>query len=251
MSANSKPLTNPATGEALAPKVQPGYYPQWRVMKEQRYWDAATRDLVLKRMTPNKPVRFFNGQEAATMEAVLDRILPQDDREPQQRIPLLPVLDERLYTGRIEGFRYEEMPSDREAYRIAAAAFEAMAQELYQSSFSALTATSQELILKSIHDEAPLAAKDAWKGVSISRFWQLMVSDACSAYYAHPLAWNEVGYGGPAYPRGYMRLEEGEPEPWEFNEQRYEWAAPSDSISDTAEPLPGNEQTHQGQTGTH
>lgn len=27
-----------------------------------------------------------------------------------------------------------------------------------------------------------------------------------SAFYSHPWAWNEIGFGGPAYPRGYMRL---------------------------------------------
>ena len=27
-----------------------------------------------------------------------------------------------------------------------------------------------------------------------------------AAFYSHPWAWNEIGFGGPAYPRGYMRL---------------------------------------------
>ena len=27
-----------------------------------------------------------------------------------------------------------------------------------------------------------------------------------AAFYSHPWAWNEIGYGGPAYPEGYMRL---------------------------------------------
>jgi hypothetical protein len=27
-----------------------------------------------------------------------------------------------------------------------------------------------------------------------------------SGFYSHPWAWNEIGFGGPAYPRGYMRL---------------------------------------------
>jgi hypothetical protein len=26
------------------------------------------------------------------------------------------------------------------------------------------------------------------------------------AFYSHPWAWNEIGFGGPAYPRGFMRL---------------------------------------------
>ena len=29
------------------------------------------------------------------------------------------------------------------------------------------------------------------------------------AFYSHPWAWNEIGFGGPAYPRGYARLGPG------------------------------------------
>jgi hypothetical protein len=36
-----------------------------------------------------------------------------------------------------------------------------------------------------------------------------------AAFYSHPWAWNEIGYGGPAYPRGFARLGIGQNEPWE------------------------------------
>ena len=36
-----------------------------------------------------------------------------------------------------------------------------------------------------------------------------------SAFYSHPWAWNEIGFGGPAYPRGYARLGAGQREHWE------------------------------------
>ncbi len=245
------PLTDPRTGEPLPQREQPGYYPEWNVMREYRYWDAATRDVVTKRLEPPKPLRFFNKQEAVTLTAVLDRVMPQDDRLPAQRILLLPPLDPRLAANRLEGYRYEDMPSDQEAYRLAARAFEAMAQEQYQSAFPALTVTSQELLLQSLADDKPAGADDLWSQINVKRFWTLLVSDACSAYYAHPWAWNEIGFGGPAYPRGYMRLENGEPEPWEFNEERYEWAAPADSLSDRSKPGQKDDESYHGQAGTH
>lgn len=252
MSEKHVPLTDPASGKPLAQRVQPGYYPGWDVMSQRAYWDAATRKLVDERMGPSKPIRFFTEAEAATMTAVLDRILPQEDRLPVQRIALLPPLDTRLFENRIEGYRYDDMPSDQQAYRWAAEAFEAMAKEAYGMGFIQLTVISQELLLKSLHDGQPVAAKELWKRMNVDRFWTLLVSDACSAYYAHPWAWNEVGFGGPAYPRGYMRLEEGEAEPWEWKERRYEWAAPVDTLSDRTESSgAGQDQTHAGQAGTH
>jgi hypothetical protein len=68
--------------------------------------------------------------------------------------------------------------------------------------------------------------------MSVHRFWQLIMSDAIDAYYAHPWAWDEIGFGGPAYPRAYTRLERGEPEPWEVEEERYDWLAPEGTVSD-------------------
>ena len=38
------------------------------------------------------------------------------------------------------------------------------------------------------------------------------------AFYSHPWAWNEIGFGGPAYPRGYSRLGAGLSETWEGEE---------------------------------
>ena len=41
---------------------------------------------------------------------------------------------------------------------------------------------------------------------------------ACTAFYSHPSAWNEIGFGGPAYPRGYKNIGLGRREPWEVAE---------------------------------
>jgi hypothetical protein len=187
------------------------------------------------------------------MYAVVDRVLPQEDRIDERRIPILPGLDERLYENRLDGYRFDDMPPDQEAYRIAARAFEEMAQTLHRCAFHELDVRKQEEILKSIHQAKPQAAQELWKQMNIERFWTLLVTDVVSVYYAHPWAWDEVGFGGPAYPRGYMRLEEGEPEPWEVEEQRYEWDTPAESISDVEELHAGakGHQVHPGQAGTH
>lgn len=253
MANERKPLTDAATGAPLRKPEQPGYYPGFSTLRQKPYWDAATRQVVEERVSGQKPIRFFTPDEARTMCAVVDRILPQDDRTDERRIPILPGIDERLYENRLEGYRFEDMPSDQEAYRIAARAFAAMAQTMHGHEFHELGVHQQEEIIKSIHEAKPRAAQELWKQMNIERFWALLVTDVLSVYYAHPWAWDEIGYGGPAYPRGYMRLEEGEPEPWEVPEQRYEWLAPADSISDVEE-LHAGAREHSvppGQAGTH
>ena len=39
-----------------------------------------------------------------------------------------------------------------------------------------------------------------------------------AAYYAHPTAWSEIGFGGPASPRGYVRMNFDRRDPWEAAE---------------------------------
>jgi hypothetical protein len=245
------PLLDPATGAPLEPKSTPGYYPGFHTLDQQNYWDAATRKVVLDRVSNVPPIRFFTAEEALTMQAVVDRILPQDDRTDSTRIPILPFIDQRLHLDRIEGFRYEDMPSDQEAYRLAARAIDTISHELHDKPFHALVTLHQETILQSLHDTKPLAAQRLWQQMNLKRFWAMLVSDCCTVYYAHPYAWDEVGFGGPAYPRGYIRLEGGEAEPWEVDERRYEWRAPHDTLSDHKPKTPEPESPHHGQAGAN
>ena len=97
-------------GAALAPCSQPGYYPKFSTLSQQSFWDAATRAVVLKRVTVIPPIRFFTLAEAEIMQRVIEHVLPQDDRVLERRIPILPFIDERLFSGRTAGYRFEDMP---------------------------------------------------------------------------------------------------------------------------------------------
>ncbi len=221
----------PTTGQYLEPMAQPGYYPGYSTLGQQAFWDAATRRVVRRRVQEVPPIRFFTPAEARLMQAVLDRVLPQDDRDEDHKIPLLPRIDEKLYYNRIDGYRYEDMPPYRESHRLGLVAIDNIAAHLHRQHFVELGAREQEEVLQSIQSGNPPAAGEIWKIMSPQRYWSQLLHDALEAYYSHPYAWDEIGYGGPAYPRPYFRLERGEPEPWEVREQRYSWAPPPLSIS--------------------
>ena len=51
-------------------------------------------------------------------------------------------------------------------------------------------------------------------------FHHRIIQDIVSAYYAHPTAWNEIGWGGPASPRGYVRMDFNRRDPWEAAEAK-------------------------------
>ena len=244
---------DPTTGLALPPRAQPGYYPGYSTLAQRAFWDAATRAVVLDRVENVPPLRYFDEAQAATLEAVCARILPQDDREPARRIPIAPQIDRRLYRNESDGYRYEDMPPDGEAYRIALRALDAGARAAHGCDFAALDVGRSEALLVQLHDGTAPAPHEAWRGLNVGRFWTMLVADCSEAYYSHPWAWDEIGYGGPAYPRAYTRLERGEPESWEVDERRYAWAPPPESISGIERP-PASDSEHfgsAGQGGTH
>ncbi len=226
---------DPATGEPLPQTPQPGYYPGFQTMSQKAFWDETTRDIVTMRVEQTPPARFFTADQAKFWRAVFDHLIPQHDRTPERRIPIVEPLDARLYRNRGNGYRYETMPPDRDAYRLGEEAINLEARQRYGGDFLDLPQRQQEIVLQAIHDKKPAAGASVWMKMSIGRFWQLIMQDALEGYYAHPWAWDEIGFGGPAYPRAYTRLERGEPEPWEVEPRRYEWVAPPYAISDTTE----------------
>ena len=233
-------------------RPQLGYYPGFRTLDQQKFWDAKTREVILDRVANVPPIRFFSAEEQASMEAICRHILPQDDRDAAHGIPILPQIDKRLYEDTHDGYRFEDMPPDREAYRLGLQAIEQIARHLHGKAFTALSDRQQDELLESLHDGDPAAAHDIWKQMPVERFWMLLVQDCVDAYYSHPWAWDEIGFGGPSYPRGYMRLERGETEPWEAEEKRYDWEAPGGSVSDKFTPVGGKEEHCGGpQGGTH
>jgi hypothetical protein len=245
----------PTTGRPLEPMAQPGYYPGYRTLSQQKFWDEATREVVRRRVLDVPPIRFFTPEAARTMGAVLDRVLPQDDRDDEHRIPLLNMIDEKLHANRISGYRFADMPPYQESHRLGLQAIDAIARYLHLKPFVALDVREQEEVLKTIHDGEPPAGHEVWERMSVHRYWSQLLHDAAEAYYSHPYAWDEIGFGGPAYPRAYFRLNRGEPEPWEVEEQRYSWAPPPQSISAEYTPIERSHPESPGLTtgagGTH
>lgn len=224
---------NPETGEQLAPMKTPGYYPDYSTLGQKAFWDKTTREVVIERVEHPPELRFFNERQAIFWGTVFDHVIPQTDRVPERRIPIVPPLDNRLHEGRTDGYRFEDMPHDRDVYsKFGIEAIDAEAQAQFESPFLQLGFREQDLALRAIHDGRPRGGKEIWDQMNVHRFWQLVTKDAIDAYYAHPWAWDEIGFGGPAYPRAYFRLERGEPEPWEVEEERYAWMAPMDAVSD-------------------
>ena len=197
-------------------------YPGYNVLDKWSSpdWDDQTREVVRQRLEEVPEIRFFTDAEAHTLAAVAERIVPQPDRDEAAKIPIVPWIDEKLYEDNRDGYRYEELPPQREAWRLGLAGIDEAARALFGGKpFIDLDALSQDVVLNHVERGRPPGA--SWEKLPAARFFKSVLAiTIVKTYYAHPLAWNEIGYNGPSSPRGHVRKWEGGVDPWEAREEK-------------------------------
>jgi hypothetical protein len=172
--------------------------------------------VVLERVEQPPSFRFFDERERATLKPFCDCLTAQDE-EP--RIPVLAYVDEKLFENQGDGYQYFDMPSDQETWRTVARGLDDEARALGVGSFDELSLHHQHQICHKFAQGELWGG--AWATFNVERAFSLVMRYVCEAFYAHPWSWNEIGFGGPAYPRGYSAFgnpELGEREPWEGRE---------------------------------
>jgi hypothetical protein len=178
-----------------------GRYPEFDVFDALDTWDEATKRVVLARLEPAGSLRFFTAEEEPTLRALCDTILAQD-REP--RVPVAEMVDTKLADGRLDGYQYADMPDDRDTWRLVLRGLGHTATQCYQTGFADATEAQREAIVSQFAQGRLVGG--AWDELTVTRAWSVVMRAALAAFYSHPWAWNEIGFGGPAYPRGFMRL---------------------------------------------
>ncbi len=165
---------------------------------------------VLRRRLHHIPEReFFDGDEFATLEALCARLIPQPDRETP--VPIAPWIDADLAAGRGEGFRRPDMPPSGEVWRRTLAAIEVEARRRHARAFTDLPPNDQDALLSAVQ----AGDVSAFGDLSPQEAFKHVLKEVAGVYYSHPDAWSEIGFGGPASPRGYVRLGPNERDPWE------------------------------------
>ncbi len=194
-------------------------YPNADILAQRGHWDEATRRVVLDRVYNVPPFRHFNEHQRATLIALCDRVIPQDWKPLERFVPIAPWIDAHLSARTLEGFRFDNMPSNEQAWEWGLAGLDESAQALFSERFVDLQGPNQDRVLEVIRAGNPPGV--VWQKLPAKRWWiYVALRQISGIYYSHPYAWDEIGFGGPAYPRGYIALNNGAPEPWETREMR-------------------------------
>ena len=190
-----------------------GRYPGFSTLAQSGHWDRATAGVVLGRLARPADIRFFTPAEEATARALFDQLL---DQHAEPRVPVVNFVDARLAENQTDGWRFEDMPEDGQAWHESLSALDRSAEEAFNQTFANCNDDRQADLLRTVRD---LGAA-SWQGLPAGRVWGLWTRYACTAFYSHPWAWDEIGFGGPAYPRGYKNVGLNRLEPFEVADTR-------------------------------
>ena len=140
------------------------------------------------------------------LQAICQRLIPQPDR-PADPVPIVPFIDEQLHQNQGDGYRYESLPPQRDAWRIGIRAIEEEARARWARGFRDLRRQSAGCGAAARCSTATAHRRLAGHAAEAVLFKSVLLHEAVGVYYAHPAAWSEIGFGGPAAPRGYVRMQ--------------------------------------------
>jgi hypothetical protein len=197
--------------------MKPSPYAGFDPMSRSEMWEDRTRDLILSRVHDVPALAFFSAQEAQVLDAVVDRLVPQPDRTAEQKVPITPWIDQMLAQDDTDGFRKGEMPWDQQVWRQALLGVDETSDARYSRRFVDLDPDEQDAVLSAV--QSGEAEGEVWQTIDADAVFEKVVQQVASTYYAHPAAWAEIGWPGPASKRGYMRTGYGQRDPWQPREK--------------------------------
>ncbi|CCH56674.1 hypothetical protein BN8_06055 [Fibrisoma limi BUZ 3] len=195
------------------------HYPEGtvRALLNTDHVTPATRTTLEARLSLHAPYepQFFTASEYVLLKAVCDRLIPQTGSDTDY-INIARGIDERLTRNESNGWRYDSMPPDQDAYQLGLAGLEATAQSRHQQSFLHLPDAQQDDLLRLIQQAE--VEGEPWDRLPAERFFEEILAEAVENYYSHPLAQEAIGYVGmadtPAWQRlGLNTLDDREPRP--------------------------------------
>ncbi|CAB3743251.1 gluconate 2-dehydrogenase subunit 3 family protein [Paraburkholderia rhynchosiae] len=193
----------------------PGY--DVTMKRDTPSWDDVTRNVIDERLaTPQNP-HFFDAVEWRALVALCACIVPQDRQRPA--VPVAALVDARLEKNTGDGYRDARLPPMREAWRIGLHAIDAESRARHELPFASIEDPARHALLVDMQ-QGKLTSME-WRGMPPAVFFaERVLHDICGMYYAHPHAWSEIGFGGPANPRGYVRMYFNRRDPWEAAEAK-------------------------------
>ncbi len=211
--------------------ANPPRFPGYDVQAKRRTpsWNEKTRQVIDARLAVPRDPHFFTEDEFRTVQALAARIVPQ--RPLGQEIPVAALVDHKLHEHKHDGYRRAGTKQDGEAWKDGLYALDAECERRHRGPFRDLPHLDQDALLQAMQ-EGELTGRE-WGDMPAKAFFtHRMGRDLVMAFYSHPDSWSRMGFGGPASPRGYVRMGYDERDPWEAAEIKGDDTAMARKLND-------------------
>ena len=191
-------------------------YPSFNVLDEREAWDTHTQAIVTSRISKSQSCTVLDGEEYKLLQQVCS-VLVDDGREEVIQYVLAHVDQTLKDTATGEGERRTGVPERKMLILEGIRHLDKFLLQVTGKKTSKCEAQLLTEVLRQISDGRADYSK--WSS-DLQREWFLkMLNLTVEAYCSHPIVWSEMGYAGPAYPRGYVRGDIGRLDPWEAKEE--------------------------------
>jgi len=185
-------------------------YPNYDVLGEQTAWDDTTRSIVLSRTEAAFSYSYLTLVEVEMLRALCS-MLAGDTRANVIQF-VLQHIDRTVNGPTPESERGTAVPQASELVRTGLKLIDQWCLTTFSRPLIDLTEMEQHTIVSDLSEGKLPLADPAFPQKALFR---RLLSWTVESYYSHPTVWSEIGYGGPAYPRGYVRTQIGQLDPWE------------------------------------
>lgn len=181
-------------------------------MNEKDEWDDHTQTIVTSRTKKNDGYQFLTSAEAEIIRRISSLLV--NDESPEVLHFVVSHIDQSLHQSPGESQRKAGVPEAPALVRAGLKAMEEGARAQYGSSYVNLDLTEQKHYLQDV-SKSKAEPQRLWAAIPQKELFNKLQNLTVEAYCSHPKVWSEIGYAGPAYPRGYVRTQLGQLDPWE------------------------------------
>lgn len=183
--------------------MEPPYKLSRRKFLQAAFAAAAASGSGIACSRTNSPWRFLTVDEARTLAAACDQIIPPDEDPGASWAGVVNYIDTQL-CGHLRGLQ--------DSYRLGIVAINESSRLLYGSNFAFLSDTKQiDLLTKMETGQVP---REAWQKVSSSEFFPILVDHTMQGFYGDPrhggnregISWKMVGLSYPPI-RGRLKYD--------------------------------------------
>jgi hypothetical protein len=193
------------------------HYPTYDVLNEKNHWDDHTQSIVTSRMVNEEKSQFLTMKERQMLKGICTHLTYDDRKEIIQFV--IDHIDQSLASSIGEGQRKQGVLKADFLVREGLRVLNEQAKEQFLKPYAELEPEKQQAMLEEVSKQQT-ASGAPWGNIKPTDFFKKLLTLTVEAYCSYPTVWSEMGYGGPAYPRGYIRTQMGQLDPWEAQPER-------------------------------